>query len=98
MACNSSRTTSTTSLARTRRVDAGSDTCVWASVEADRLASTTDVNTQVTSMEYDPAGNRTAVIDANTHRTEFTFDQVNRVISQVVDPGGLALTTSYAYS
>ncbi len=43
----------------------------------------------ITQFEYDTAGNTTAIIDANGHRTQFTYDALNRPTQTVrPDPDG----------
>jgi RHS repeat-associated protein len=36
----------------------------------------------ITRYEYDRAGNRTAIVDANTHRREFVYDAANQLVTQ----------------
>ena len=60
------------------------------------------VDEEVMQYEYDAAGNPTAVIDANLNRTEFTFDDLNRLvrITEADPDGGGPLTspvTEFAY-
>lgn len=43
--------------------------------------------------EYDARGNETARVDADGVRTEHTYDANDNVLSSVIDPGGLAITT-----
>src|SRR5690606_25426794 len=44
--------------------------------------------------EYDPAGNRTAVIDGKLQRTEFTYDGLNRNTS-TKDPAGRSVVFEF---
>lgn len=48
----------------------------------------------VTFYEYDGNGNRTAVVDARGHRTEFVYDGENRRTSTVY-PDGRSISTAY---
>ena len=45
--------------------------------------------------EYDIAGNQTAIIDENNNRTEFEYDELNRLIKVIEsDPDGTGILTS----
>ena len=46
---------------------------------------------------YDKSGRQLEVTDARGTVTRFGYDQRNRVIEQRVDPGGLNLTTRFAF-
>ncbi|MER7459558.1 polymorphic toxin-type HINT domain-containing protein [Micromonospora sp. NPDC126480] len=47
---------------------------------------------------YDAAGNLTVKKEANGTRTsQFTYDNAGKVLTSVIDPGGLARTTTTAY-
>lgn len=48
--------------------------------------------------EYDERNNEIVHIDADGVRTEFTYDANDNVLSTVVDPGGLAITTSSTWN
>ncbi|MBI2777369.1 MAG: RHS repeat protein [Chloroflexi bacterium] len=61
---------------------------------ADRVRTTTAPLGAVTTVDYDLAGNRTAIIDANLQSTSFEYDAANH-LTAVVDP--LARRTTYAY-
>ena len=64
---------------------------------ANNLKTVTDPLANTMSNEYDPAGNLTAVIDANLHRTEYGYFEDNRlkeVVSKDFEPD---LVTSYTY-
>ncbi|GJM09837.1 MAG: hypothetical protein DHS20C11_21130 [Lysobacteraceae bacterium] len=50
------------------------------------------------TFEYDDRGNETAVVDADGVRTEYSYDADDNIIQTVVDPGGLAITTSATYN
>ena len=47
--------------------------------------------------DYDQRNNRIRSTDAVGRVTEFHYDAVNRLASRVVDPAGLALTSTYNY-
>jgi RHS repeat-associated protein len=63
-----------------------------------RLVAVADPEGFVTRSEYDPNGNRTALVDGNGHRTAFTYDPLDRLetvtnaegetIRHVYDPVG----------
>lgn len=64
-------------------------------VENQRPALAPDHETNVrTEYTYDPVGNRLSITDANGHMTEFSYDALNRLVSEQ-DP--LGNTTQYAY-
>ncbi|WP_243706209.1 LamG-like jellyroll fold domain-containing protein [Micromonospora sp. KC721] len=47
---------------------------------------------------YDAAGNLTLKKEANGRRTtQFTYDRAGKVLTSVIDPGGLSRTTTMAY-
>jgi RHS repeat-associated protein len=48
----------------------------------------------VTRYEYDRAGNRTAIVDANGHRREFSYDAANQLVTQT---DGLNQDTRWEY-
>ncbi len=48
-------------------------------------------------MEYDQAGRLKVSIDSNDIRTTFTYDELDRVLTQTRDEGGLNRTTAYEY-
>lgn len=48
--------------------------------------------------EYDARGNEISHVDPDGVRTEYTYDNDDNVIQTVVDPGGLAITTSATYN
>jgi YD repeat-containing protein len=51
----------------------------------------------LTTQRFD-AGNRlTETIDGNGTRTVLAYDAANRMLSRIVDPGGLALATTYVH-
>jgi RHS repeat-associated protein len=58
------------------------------------LISTKDALGQVTRTEYDKLGNVTATVDANGHRTEYTYNALNRLI-RVKDAQGNISSTTY---
>ena len=61
------------------------------------LTNTSDSLGTEGSATYDAAGRLLTSTDANGTVTAYTYDAANRVLTQVVDPTGLALTTSYQY-
>lgn len=50
-----------------------------------------------THFEYDAAGRLTLQEDAGGHIRRFTYDAEGHVLTQIIDPDGLAITTSYTY-
>ena len=60
----------------------------------DRLRTTTTPLGNVTTIEYDPVGNRTAVTDANTNATAFEYDDANHL---TVVRDALLQETTYDY-
>ena len=62
-----------------------------------RLLQTTNADNSVTSVQYDAVGDVIQTTDADGHVVNFTYDAMGRVLSQVIDPDGLALTTTYQY-
>ncbi|RQP26682.1 putative Ig domain-containing protein [Piscinibacter terrae] len=50
-----------------------------------------------TGSSYDHAGRLTQTTDANGNKVDYTYDAANRVLTRVVDNGGLKLKTSYEY-
>ncbi|MFT4171341.1 MAG: LysM peptidoglycan-binding domain-containing protein [Rhodocyclaceae bacterium] len=61
------------------------------------LVSTAVQGQTQSSSEYDAAGRLTWTKDANQTKTVYTYDNANRVLTRVVDPGGLNIQTSYTY-
>ncbi|MGI5274205.1 LamG-like jellyroll fold domain-containing protein [Nonomuraea sp. CA-218870] len=60
--------------------------------------STTPRDVVVRADEYDPAGNLIEQMAGHgTAITVFTYDQASRLVSQTLDPGALARTTTLAY-
>ncbi|AHF90591.1 type IV secretion protein Rhs [Opitutaceae bacterium TAV5] len=59
-----------------------------------RLLTTTDAEGITVTNEYDAAGNRTAVIDGKSQRTEFGYDGLSRNTT-TKDPAGHVVTLSY---
>ena len=62
-----------------------------------RLLSTKDALQASASNEYDIRGLLHRTIDATGRIVELNYDAAGRVLTRVVDPSGLALTTTYAY-
>jgi RHS repeat-associated protein len=60
----------------------------------DRLRTTTTPLGAVTTVAYDPAGNRTSVTDGNNHATTYAYDAANN-LTTVTD--ALLKPTTYAY-
>jgi RHS repeat-associated protein len=52
---------------------------------------------RVTQYGYDELDRKVSMTDANGHVTTFTYDDAGRMLSTIVNPGGLALTTTYTY-
>jgi YD repeat-containing protein len=50
-----------------------------------------------TESHFDHTGLLIETVDGNGTSTTLRYDAANRVLSRTVDPGGLALTTSYVY-
>jgi RHS repeat-associated protein len=59
-----------------------------------RLLTTTDAAGITVTNEYDPAGNRTAVIDGKNQRTQFTYDGLDRNLA-TTDPAGKTTRLEY---
>jgi RHS repeat-associated protein len=62
--------------------------------EADHVRTTTTPLGHVTRVDYDPAGNRTLVTDANNHTTGYEYDEANH-LTAVIDAD--TRRTSYGY-
>jgi RHS repeat-associated protein len=66
-----------------------------------RLIETRMVNgasyTNVTSYDYDKAGNMIEVTDGEGRVVEAQYDELNRTIATIADPSGLAYTTEHGY-
>ncbi len=60
----------------------------------DRLWQIEDPAGNITQFEYDFNGNRTAIVDANNHRSETFYDARNRVVSRT---NALLKTTTITY-
>jgi RHS repeat-associated protein len=58
-----------------------------------RLVQTTDANAGVTRITLDPAGNRTAMVDSASNETDWTFNALNRPVTET-NSGG---TTTISY-
>ena len=69
-------------------------TTTFAYDAADHVLTATDPLGDITTTIYDPAGNRSAVRDANNHVTTYAHDASNHLVS-VTDPAGKV--TAYAY-
>ncbi|MGO4703065.1 hypothetical protein [Dyella sp. 2RAB6] len=65
--------------------------------DENRLLTTKDAVGNIATNTYDAKGNLSQVVDATGHKTTYTLDAAGRVLSETVDPDGLALTTSYGY-
>jgi YD repeat-containing protein len=63
-----------------------------------RLLTTTQADGSTTSQVYDADGNITYQTDADGVVVAYTYDAAGKVLTQTVDPGGLALLTTYTYS
>ncbi|GAB2786016.1 LysM peptidoglycan-binding domain-containing protein [Dyella kyungheensis] len=63
-----------------------------------RLLTTTQADGSTTSQVYDADGNITSQTDADGVVVAYTYDAAGKVLTQTVDPGGLALLTTYTYS
>ena len=50
-----------------------------------------------TTSDYDRANRLVTTVDANGNVVEYTYDAANRLMTRTVDPGGLALVTSFQY-
>ena len=59
-----------------------------------RLVAVADPEGFVTRSEYDPNGNRTALVDGNGHRTAFTYDPLDR-LETVTNPEGETIRHVY---
>lgn len=64
---------------------------------AGRLRSTTRPDGAATSGTYDVLGNLTSSTDAAGIVVTYTYDAAGHVLTQTVDPDGLALVTTYTY-
>ncbi|TMJ14329.1 MAG: RHS repeat protein, partial [Alphaproteobacteria bacterium] len=60
------------------------------------LKTVTDATGVVETRNYDKAG-RLADVTEGTVKTAYTYDAANRVLTETVNPGGLALVTTYEY-
>ena len=61
------------------------------------LALTSEPLGRTSTLTSDRAGRVIETSDARGIRTTFAYDAAGRVLQRTVDPGGLALTTSYAF-
>ncbi|MET4674915.1 YD repeat-containing protein [Luteibacter sp. PvP120] len=66
--------------------------------DADGHLTSTTTADGVDTRSYDSEGNLSLTVDASGRRIAYTYDAAGRVLTQVVDPQGLALTTSTHYS
>ena len=63
-----------------------------------RLLTTVDaLGNTILSHQYDADGHLTQTTDGTGHVVTMTYDASGRVLTRIVDPSGLALTTTYAY-
>ena len=65
--------------------------------ESGRLVQTRDGLDHASTQEYDARGLLVATIDGSGRRVELQYDAAGRVLRRIVDPAGLALSTSYTY-
>ncbi|MDE3071430.1 MAG: putative Ig domain-containing protein, partial [Pseudomonadota bacterium] len=75
---------------------AGNSTTYTYDGDGRRLTST-DALGHVGSNQYDAAGDLIRTTDATGHVIAIGYDAGGRVLTRTVDPGGLALTTTYSY-
>jgi len=64
----------------------------------DRLTSETDAWGRTLGYEYDAQGNRTLLTDPDSVRTEYTFDELNRLETLTLEagtPGAQVVTYEY---
>lgn len=61
------------------------------------LLTVTDAAGGTISNTYDSVGNVILTTDPNGTATQFKYDAANRRFQKLVDPGGLALTTTYVF-
>ncbi|MES2937303.1 MAG: DUF2235 domain-containing protein [Pseudomonadota bacterium] len=62
------------------------------------LKTTTRADGTTTSANYDRTGRIADSTDANGDKVSLSYDAASRVITRMVDPGGLNLVTSYAWT
>ena len=62
-----------------------------------RLSQTVQADGGVATVQYDADGNAIRTVDAAGHAIAYTYDAAGRVLTQTVDPDGLALVTTYQY-
>jgi len=62
-----------------------------------RLRETVNPDGSMITDQYDAVGNLIQTQDADGHVIAYNYDAAGRVLTQTVDPDGLALVTSYSY-
>ena len=82
---------------QTQSVADGNGNVVNLSYDRDGNQVAQDTAPAHTASHYDRTGLLIETIDGNGTSTTLRYDAANRVLSRTVDPGGLALTTSYVY-